>query len=198
MQKKQMIQFAVLLALILALAGAYAGIRSYNKAQEEKKEQQEADERITLTSFEPESVTSVSYDFNGTEYSFYSEQDDWKESSDNEMVLDQEKMEEFLRSAGSISAVRELQPEDGEEYGFDAPARTVTITTANGTSSLIFGMKNEMLGQYYLKTSESSRIYLVEESVYSIFDKTAEDFEAEEDETETDTETDTDTQADEQ
>lgn len=190
MQKKQIIQFAALLVLILALAGAYAAVRSYNTAQEEKKEQKEADARITLTSFEPESVTSLSCESTGTAYSLSSSQDGWIEDSNSEMKLDQEKVENFLKDAGSITAVQEIQPQDGEEYGFDPASAVITITTANGTSSLTFGMKNEMLGQYYLKTSESSSIYLVEESVYSIFEKTAEDFEAEEDtETGTDTET---------
>lgn len=50
-------------------------------------------------------------------------------------------------------------------------------------------MKNEMLGQYYLKTSESGSIYLAEESVYALFDKTAEDF-VKEPETDTDADTD--------
>ena len=63
------------------------------------------------------------------------------------------------------------------------------ISTEKGTSSLIFGMKNEMLGQYYLKTSESGSIYLAEESVYALFDKTAEDF-VKEPETDTDADTD--------
>lgn len=196
MQKKQIIQFAALLVLILALAGAYAAVRSYNTAQEEKKEQKEEDARITLTSFEPESVTSISCESGATAYSLSSGQDGWIEDSNSEMKLDQEKVEEFLKDAGSITAVQEIQPQDGEEYGFDPASAVITITTANGTSSLTFGMKNEMLGQYYLKTSESSRIYLVEESVYSIFDKTVEDFEAEEEDTETgtDIETGTDTE----
>ena len=87
-----------------------------------------------------------------------------------------------MKSAGSITAETEVdagQQQDDAEYGFDQPTRTVTVTTAKGTSSLTFGAKNEMLGQYYLKTSESSKIYLVEESVYTIFDKSAEEFEAE-------------------
>ena len=43
-----------------------------------------------------------------------------------------------------------------------------------------------MLGQYYVKTSESSNIYLVEESVYAVFDKSAEDFEQEKTQTDSD------------
>lgn len=194
MQKKQLIQFSMLLVLILILAGAYAGIRSYNSNEEKKIEQQEADAKITLTSFQPKSITDISYDFDGTQYTFSNAQGEWKLSENTEMVLDQEKFENFLEDAGSLTAVQEIEPEaidDEEDYGFDNPLRTVSVTTENGTSSLTFGMKNEMLGQYYLKTSESSRIYLVEESVYTVFDKTAEDFEKEEEE---ETQTDTDEQ----
>lgn len=190
MQKKQIIQFAILLVLILALAGTYFGIRSYNTRQEEEKNKKEAEALITLTSFEPDSVTAVSYDMNGTKYTYEKDGEDWKAVSDSDMTLDQDAFTDFLTKAGAITSENEVQAQDGEDYGFLEPSRTVTITTTNGTSSLIFGMKNEMLGQYYMKTSESSKIYLVEESVYTMFDKTAEDFEQEE--TQTDSESDTD------
>lgn len=188
MQKKQMVQFAVLLVLILALAGTYLGIRSYNTRQEEEKSKKEAESVITLTSFEPDSVTAVSYDMDGTEYAYEKDEENWKAVSDSEMTLDQDAFIDFLTKAGTITSEKEVQAQDGEDYGFSEPSRTVTITTANGTSSLIFGMKNEMLGQYYMKTSESSRIYLVEESVYTMFDKTAEDFRQEETQTDNDAE----------
>lgn len=194
MQKKQIIQFSILLVLILALAGAYAAIRSYNSRQAQREEQQKADAQITLTAFQPESVTSLSYDYDGTQYTFSKEAGEWKETGDGEITLDQEKFEEFIKDAGTLTAARELEPDDEEDYGFDKPLRTVSVTTENGTSSLVFGMKNEMLGQYYLKTTESSRIYLVEEQTYSLFNKTAEDFAAEEEE---ESETDTDAEQEE-
>ena len=58
MQKKQKIQFAVLLIFILALAGTYTGVRAYNRQQEEIKEKEQEEAVITLTSFAPEDVTS--------------------------------------------------------------------------------------------------------------------------------------------
>lgn len=194
MQKKQLIQFAVLLVLILALAGAYFGIRTYQNNEEEKQKQQEAAAEITLTAFQPDSVTAISYDYNGTQYTFEKDGETWTAAEQSEKKLDQDTVTQFLSSVGSITSNTEVEPEEGEDYGFDTPSRTVTITTDNGTSSLIFGMKNEMLSQYYLKTGESSNIYLVDESVYTTFEKTVEDFEQEEEETQTDTDSDTDTE----
>lgn len=191
MQKKQIVQFAVLLLFIVVLAGAYFGVRSYNDRQEEQKKQQEAEAEITLTSFQPDSVTAISYDYDGTEYSFTKEEDQWKETEDTGITIDQDAFQQFLQSAGSITSDQEVQPEEDEDYGFDTPSRTVTITTTSGTSSLTFGMKNEMLDQYYIKTSESSKIYLVEASVFTVFEKTAEDFRQEETQTDTETEMDT-------
>ncbi len=58
------------------------------------------------------------------------------------------------------------------------------------------------MDQYYVKTSESSRIYLADTSVYSIFDRKPEEFEAEETDADTNTdagaaeETDADTNTD--
>ena len=189
MQKKQVIQFAVLLVLILALTGAYFAIQSYNASQDEKKAQQEKDAVITLTSFQPESITGIRIDTGGDICSLQRNGENWTEESDSETLLSTEKTESFLKEAGDITAASEIEPEEDADYGFDEPLRTGEISTEKGTSSLIFGMKNEMLGQYYLKTSESGSIYLAEESVYALFDKTAEDF-VKEPETDTDADTD--------
>mgnify|MGYP001030002814 CR=1 FL=1 len=188
MQKKQVIQFSVLLTAILVMAGVYFGIRSYNKNQELQEAQEEA-AVITLTSFEPESVTAISCESDGVQYSYRKEGEEWKDADDSEAILDQDKFADFLKQAGSIEAEEEVEGGDDAEYGFGNPVRTVTITTTNGTSSLIFGMENEMLGQYYVKTSESSKIYLVEASVPQIFDKTNEDFEVEDTDTDADSDT---------
>lgn len=211
MPKKQKLQFAVLLITILALIGAYFGVRAYNQKQEDKKEREDAAATISLTSFSADSVEKISYDNADGAYQFEKEDGVWKEKNHPKLELDQDAFTSFLESVGSITAQTEVdvQPDtgkadpgadgegdakpaagaDGEEdakpaagtdYGFDQPERTVTITTTNGTSSLLFGAKNEMLGQYYVKTSESSKAYLVETSVYALFDQTAKDFKAEE------------------
>lgn len=194
MQKKQVVQFVVLLVFLVAMIGAYLGIKSYNTAQEEKEQQKQEDAKITLTAFEPDDITKISYDYNGVTYQFEKSGQEWKSKDDSSLNIDQDAFESFLKSAGSIQAQTKVTFQENTdssenekadkasvdkadtEYGFDKPSRTVTITREKGTSSLIFGMKNEMLGQYYVKTSESSQIYLVEESVYTAFDKEAEDF----------------------
>ncbi len=196
MQKKQKIQFAVLLIFILALAGTYTGVRAYNRQQEETKEKEQEEAVITLTSFAPEDVTSISYDTGGTSCQFEKEQEEWKAAGHKKLELDQDAFESFLKSAGSITAETEVEAEENADYGFKNPSRTVTITTTNGTSSLIFGDKNTMLDQYYVKTSESSRIYLVTESVYTMFEKTPEEFKAEEAGTDTDENADSDKHTD--
>lgn len=183
MQKKQIMQFAALLILILAMAGAYLGIHSYQTKQEEEQSKKEAESVIPLTSFEPDSVTAVRLDTQGTVSAFEKDNDQWKAADDSKLsglTLDQDAFSDFLKQAGDITSTMEVEAQEGEDYGFSNPSRTVTISTKNGTSDLIFGMKNEMLDQYYVKTSESSRIYLVEESSYTVFDRTAEDFKQEE------------------
>lgn len=182
-----MIQFSLLVAVIFVLAGAYFGIRSYNTKQTEKEKQAEEDAKVVLTSFQPEDVTAISYDYNGTTYEFTKSGETWQYTDDQEMVIDEDVFESFLQTAGSITVQTEVEPaDDTEDYGLEEPIRTVTVSTEKGTSSIQFGMKNEMLSQYYVKTSESSKIYLADESVYTAFDKTAADFE------ETDTDTDDD------
>lgn len=218
MQKKQVVQFVVLLVFLVAMIGAYLGIKNYNTAQEEKEQQEQEDAKITLTAFQPDDITKISYDYHGVTYQFEKSGQEWKSKDDSSLNIDQDAFESFLKSAGSIQAQTKVTPQENTdasengntskadenkasvdnadtEYGFDKPSRTVTITREKGTSSLIFGMKNEMLGQYYVRTSESSQIYLVEESVYTAFDKEAEDFKKIES-TDTDDESDADGEAD--
>ncbi len=195
MQKKQIIQFAVLLVLIAVLAGAYVGIRSYNTKQKEKTKQVKEAAVITLTSFGKDDVTKIRYDYDNNTYKFEKDGDTWTDANDSDLVIDEDLFGDFLESAGSVEAEAEVEAQEGEDYGFDKPSRTVSITTSKGESSLIFGSFNEMLSQYYLKTSENGKIYLVEESVYTTFDKNPEDFKAEED-TKTDTDKETDGETD--
>ena len=70
MQKKQIIQFVVLIMAVILMASAYFGIRTYNKKQEDKAQREEAAAVITLTSFEPDAVTAVSYDYDGSRDEF--------------------------------------------------------------------------------------------------------------------------------
>ena len=70
MQRKQVVQFLTLLLFILVMVGAYMGIRSYQARQEKEKNKQEAEALIPLTSFQPDSVTAISYDLDGTKYIF--------------------------------------------------------------------------------------------------------------------------------
>lgn len=192
MQKKQIIQFVVLIMAVILMASAYFGIRTYNKKQEDKAQREEEAAVITLTSFEADAVTAVSYDYDGSRYEFVKEDGQWKEASQSDLILDQDLFLDFLKSAGAIKAASEVNAEEDPAYGFEQPSRTVTITTTNGTSSLFFGVKNDLMDQYYVKTSESSRIYLADTSVYSIFDRKPEEFEAEETETDTDADAETD------
>ncbi len=214
MQKKQIVQFVSLIALLAVMVCAYFGIQSYNAAQEEKEKQRQEGAKITLTAFQPEDITGISYDFGGETYEYEKSGKKWKFKGDDSLKIDQDAFHDFLKSVGSIQAQTKVTPADGADaskdgdpgkagsdakkagsdadneadsggadtdYGFDKPSRTVTITRDKGTSSLVFGMKNEMLGQYYVKTSESGQIYLVEEEVFTMFDKRAEDFKEAED-----------------
>lgn len=211
MQKKQVIQFSVLLVALIILAGAYFGIRTYNTKQAEKVEQEKEDAKVLLTSFQPEDVTAITYDYDGTTYEFKKSGETWQYTGDPEFEIDEDAFKSFLQTAGSITVQTEVESaDDSEDYGLEKPTRTVTVTTEKGTSSILFGMKNEMLSQYYVKTSESSKIYLADETVYTAFDKKAADFEAKETDTDdadtdkktgsksdADSESDADSQADE-
>ena len=73
---------------------------------------------------------------------------------------------------------------DLSEYGLEAPSNTITLTTGDGTTTLLIGNKNDMLSQYYVKTDQSDSIYLAGSAVYITYQKGIADLTAAESTTE--------------
>ncbi len=180
--KKQKIQIITLLAAVVLLCAAYAGIRYYNNRQEEK----EKAETITVTDFEVSDITKFSYQLEGQTLSFTKEGENWHYDGDSSVDIDEDAVGTLLSKTVNVTAEETVTEYDTlADFGLEIPSNTITITTEEGDTTLLIGNQNEITNQYYLKKADSDVICLVGSAVATGFNKTVEDLTAEEEETET-------------
>ena len=147
-QKKQ---FLGMLLVLAVLAAAYGGIHVYNQKQEEKEASEEEAEKLTVAKTDGE----------------------WTWDGDISLTLDTSQIDAMLDAVTGLTAESEITDgEDLAQYGLENPSGIITLTTADGTTTLQLGDKNAVTGQYYLKVAESDKIYLVSRDLSGTFSKT--------------------------
>lgn len=160
MRKKQWIILAIVLVAIVA---ATAGMKGYQKKQDQKVAQKEEDEKVYALQFASDDVTEISYEYNGTVLNFAKDGDDWKCSADETAEIDADKMKTMLSSLGSMTADSTVEsPDDTSEYGIDQPTQQVTLNFSDGSEKTVtFGSTNAIVGGTYVQVSGDANIYLV-------------------------------------
>lgn len=169
--KKQMIAGIVLLVLCI---GGYFGVKAYNSNQEKKQEA----ETMKPVDISVSDVTGFSYLNNGETLSFEKDGEEWIYSGDTSWDMDEDSIEEMLGKACDVASTEKINAENLSDYGFDEPANTITLETAEGSKVVKIGMYNEIVSKYYLAIDDSKELYLVESDIVTGFDKTAEDLKA--------------------
>lgn len=168
-QKKQLIALCILLLICIV---AWVGLTKWNKSQEQKKQEEEESSKVTVTYVNTEDVNAFSYQYNNETLSFVKEDDTWYYEADKSISLDQDTMETLVATTAQLTAEQEIKDyEDLSEYGLETPSNTITLTTGDGTTTLLIGNKNDMLSQYYVKTDQSDSIYLAGSAVYTTYQK---------------------------
>lgn len=168
MKKKQMIAGIVLLILCI---GGYFGVKAYNSSQEKKQEA----EIMKPVGIEVADVTGFSYVNNGGILSFEKDGEDWIYTGDTSMDMNEESIEGMLEKVCGVSSTEKITAEDLSDYGFDEPANTITLDTAEGSTVVRIGMYNEIVSKYYLSIDGSTELYLVDSSIVTGFEQSVED-----------------------
>ncbi len=160
MRKKQ---WTILVIALVAIVAASAGLKGYQKKQDQKAAQQEEDEKVYALQFASDDVTGISYEYSGETLEFTKTDDTWSCSTDPTAQIDADKMKTMLSSLGSMTADSTVEsPEDVSEYGIDQPTQQVTLNFSDGSEkTLTFGMENEIVGGIYVQVSGDDNVYLV-------------------------------------
>lgn len=184
--EKQKKQFIVVLILLVVAVVAYLLLHVYNDRKEAKEEAEEDADTITITDFNTDDVTAFSYQLNGETLSFTKDGDNWLYDGDTSLDLDEDSVTSMLSAVSNLTTEEALEEYDSlSDYGLDAPSNTITVTTEDGTITLLAGNQNEITNSYYMMTGDNDTVYLISTDLNSTFGSSVDDLLAEEEETET-------------
>ena len=174
--KKKTVKLISAVVVLGVLCAAYEGVNFYVTSQEEK-ETEENDTSVDLVSLEADDITAVSFTADQNEVEFDKKDDSWTEKSDANFPVNQDTVDSAVKGVASLTADQEISDvEDMSQYDLDNPQNTITLTTADGDTSLQIGMESSN-NQYYVKKEDDDKnVYLVSSSSMEPFMGTLYDF----------------------
>ena len=174
--KKKTVKLVSAVVVLGVLCAAYEGVNFYVTSQEEK-EKEESDTSVDLVSLEADDVTAVSFTVDENNIEFDKKDDTWTEKSDAAFPVNQDTVDSAVKGVASLTADQEIPDvEDLSEYDLDAPQNTITLTTADGDTTLEIGMESSN-DQYYVKKADDDKnVYLVSSTSIEPFMGTLYDF----------------------
>lgn len=174
--KKKTVKLVSAVVVLGVLCAAYEGVNFYVTSQEEK-EKEESDTSVDLVSLEADDVTAVSFTADENNVEFDKKDDTWTEKTDAAFPVNQDTVDTAVKGVASLTADQEIPDvEDLSEYDLDAPQNTITLTTADGDTTLEIGMESSN-DQYYVKKADDDKnVYLVSSTSIEPFMGTLYDF----------------------
>ena len=174
--KKKTVKLVSAVVVLGVLCAAYEGVNFYVTSQEEK-ETEENDTSVDLVSLEADDITAVSFTADQNKVEFDKKDDSWTEKSDANFPVNQDTVDSAVKGVASLTADQEISDvEDMSQYDRDNPQNTITLTTADGDTSLQIGMESSN-NQYYVKKEDDDKnVYLVSSSSIEPFMGTLYDF----------------------
>ena len=174
--KKKTVKLVSAVVVLGVLCAAYEGVNFYVTSQEEK-ETEENDTSVDLVSLEADDITAVSFTADQNKVEFDKKDDSWTEKSDANFPVNQDTVDSAVKGVASLTADQEISDvEDMCQYDLDNPQNTITLTTADGDTSLQIGMESSN-NQYYVKKEDDDKnVYLVSSSSIEPFMGTLYDF----------------------
>ena len=160
-----------ILAGVLALTCAAA---VWALHQEERQEQI-ASSGETVLEIDPDTVRSLSWEYDGETLSFHRD-GPWIYDSDEAFPVSGDSMQELLETFRSFRAAFVItEPEDLSQYGLDNPVCTIEMTTEDQTYMIQLGDYSTMDQQRYVSTGDG-KVYLAVADPLDTFDAELSDF----------------------
>lgn len=159
-QKKTLLLAGLALLLALCLAG-YAVLQNWNKAQEEA---QSAETSAPVTDLAAADVTALRYDVAGYAMAFSQKDGAWQYDADPAFPLAESYVTAMVNAARAVSGTGPLEDAQAlAEYGLAAGCDSITLTTADGDTTLLLGAENALTGQRYAAVEGRDGVYLVDD-----------------------------------
>lgn len=157
------------LATVIAVLGLALWALNRSTAAEEAASSAAADGTIPLCSFSTADLSRITYTYNGQTLTLDDADGSWTLAEDSDYHLDESACNTMVTALSSLNAKRQLDAQAGEDYGFDAPELTVTVTAAGQTTTLTFGSSNTVTGDRYVQKDGDTALYTVDASRTACF-----------------------------
>lgn len=160
----------LLLVLLAAVLGAALWAVNRSNAAAQQAESAAAEGSIPLSAFAAADLEQIEYTYQNETYTLQPGTDGWTLAQDPAYHLDSSACETMVTALSALNAKRSFEPQSGEDYGFDAPLLTVTVTAAGSTTTLTFGSENPVTGDLYVKKNGEETLYTVDGNKAACFE----------------------------
>ena len=169
--KSKTVKMLSAVVVLGVLSGTYVGVKNYVSTQEAKEEKEE-DNSEDVTDISSDDVKSVAYTADQDNVELDKDNDSWVKKGETDFPLNQDSVSSAVNNILKLTADQKITDvEDLSEYDLDSPQNEITITSDDGTQTVIqVGMENSSTSQYYIKKSDDDKtVYLVADSTLSPF-----------------------------
>ena len=188
-KKNKMLKTALsaFLALAVLVGGTVAVIKLIPEKQ--KEENNPETEQITIFAYKDVDVESVTVNRTGSTVVYNSALEETKTESESSAtakwsingldatLIDESALSSHVASLITMNATREIEVEEGADYGFSAPLYTLSLKLRDGgEKSLLLGNKTPSSSGFYAQLSGNSKVYLVSPDTADLLDTKNEDF----------------------
>lgn len=161
--------YVLLIVLVVLCVAAFAATR----IQQHQEDIKNADEIIF--SLAKESVTGLSWEYDGTSLSFTRQEDGWIYDDDADFPVNTETVEGFLERFEDFGVAFIIEsPTDLAPYGLDDPLCTITISTESQSYDILLGDYSQLDEQRYISTGDGN-VYLVSDDPLDDYDAVLDD-----------------------
>lgn len=188
-KKNKMLKTA--LSAFLALAVLVGGTVAVIELIPEKKDEENTPntDQITIFAHTDTDVESVTVDRTGGTVVYTSVLEETKTESESSTeavwsidgvdaaLIDESSLSSHIDSLITMNATREIEKEDGADYGFSAPLYKLSLKLRDGgEKSLLLGNKTPSASGFYAQVAGEDKVYLVSTDIADLLDSKNEDF----------------------
>ena len=182
MKKKKTRTMLIMVLVLVVLVLAYVLLQVHNKKASET---DSGSDSYVVTDFDADSITSITYTYEGVTTQFLKENNIWVNDDDRTMELDQDKVSNLITEVNNIYSENQITDvEDLSQYGLEPAVVTVCMKSDDAAYTLLFGDYNDAIYQNYVALEGENTVYTTIRAKCNAFESPVSDFIAEEDETE--------------
>lgn len=156
-------KFKTTLILVVIFFGLLAFVYFYESKRPTKKEENETGiEKIEVWKFNKDEITELNITNEDGQFLIVRKNDKWQVKKPSEFEAKNEEIDKILNNLSTLTAEKEIQPENLSDFGLDSSKIRASLKFKNGlTKELLIGNENPVGTMVYIKVSDRDKVFLV-------------------------------------